>query len=355
MLVRAGADLHDDDTDYPLDAALPRGNEKDLRAAVDFLRSQNYWAWSPWMTPNITNTPRRGNILTAASCAGCLEYVMAAIDVLHFPLSQLTYALDDAAQGNHLEVMAILLKLGAQAICLSGCSSCQSAPDVKDLPAHGTLIKFVSREPLVHCFLFHWDDLARQRRRSGADVLWWTMRAALQLRETPLWWLTDWRFQELEGILLHILLHSRPDFDIGHVKWDWRRETHQDYHSPTLLYIVQLWSILYRPFPGDPNMLNNAGSDVVDWWLENPSTSITWSLRGFIRKRKRDEVHNMELARYIDGESDGKYPGALETNGRFSQELWMSESFSVRSSPNSIRRSKLRRTLFRANYPNHPS
>lgn len=114
LLLKAGADLYFD-PENPISSYLCDTNEKKFLAGVEFLRAQDYWDWTGVETTNNNKTnslSAQRNLLTAASGAGSLEYVMMAIDVLGFSRSRFPYAVNAAIRNGRLEVLSLLHKLG---------------------------------------------------------------------------------------------------------------------------------------------------------------------------------------------------------------------------------------------------
>jgi hypothetical protein len=174
-------------------------NEKKFRAGVEFLRGEDYWVWTDEKTANhhdTTSLSARQNLLTAASGVGSLEYVMMAIDVLGFPPSRFPYAVNVAIQHGRLEVVSLLHRLGGE----KPLDVQMRTASELDYP-----IKYAARlaeRAIIHYLLLQG---AASFPHEEADDLWRSLWLGIE------WALLgdEWIFQEIEGILWHVLLHTK--------------------------------------------------------------------------------------------------------------------------------------------------
>jgi hypothetical protein len=134
-----------------------------------------------------------------------------------------------------------------------------------------------------------------------------------------MWLRSEWRFQELEGILLHILLHQTSESNTDYGVWalfaDWK-------DTARTKWSLEAHTGLQLPEHDD--------SDAISAWLENKSKAITWSIRGRIKKYQiwpkvlRDGQSSRQWHGKDDEEGAEEDEGIASTGifGEEQQRLW---------------------------------
>lgn len=236
LLLKAGADLYFD-PENPISSYLCDTNEKKFLAGVEFLRAQDYWDWTGVETTNNNKTnslSAQRNLLTAASGAGSLEYVMMAIDVLGFSRLRFSYAVNAAIRNGRLEVLSLLHKLGAE-----------MNPDAQTRIAHELHSPIicatrVSERATIHYLLLQGAGLCCDE--DDADRLWRFLWLGMDRRLLG----DEWIFQEIEGLLWHVLLHTEevdttnPYVHHSHPSSSLKWMTHGN--------VARLWSLANHSF-----------------------------------------------------------------------------------------------------------
>ncbi|KAK0610604.1 hypothetical protein B0T17DRAFT_512094 [Bombardia bombarda] len=190
LLAQSGADIYH--PSGPPDSYLPSKSLTVLKSGIELLQSQGFENWSRDSDGN----PLAKNLLTAACDTGSPEMVMKALDDFCVEPSHL--ALRRAFQINAIEVVSILLHIG-----------------VKPGLRHGLLARTLAA-PLItpswqdspHFILF-----CNENKISGYDPYYinnWRDFWGLSPRHVIM---KTWGFQELEGLLAHLLFHD--DFWLG--------------------------------------------------------------------------------------------------------------------------------------------
>jgi hypothetical protein len=263
----------------PADSHLHRYDKTRLKAGVELLSGEDYWAWTAGESAEAADaaaaTPpsTRRNLLTAASGAGSLEYVMTALDVLHFPRSGFLHALPAAVGNGRLEVVSLLRKLGADIH-----SDVLAEEEVEPCPAIIVAAREVSNA-MVHYLLFQGAAETAQRQTPGLDDLWCSFWYGIDIYGLG----PEWVFQEVEGILWHILLHTVELPKISYTGGG--RLTPSSTHAGTISAVAQLWSFDFKyRLPAPAAAMDHR----MDTWLDcfqKGLAPILWSAeRGVISK-----------------------------------------------------------------------
>jgi hypothetical protein len=149
---------------------------------------------------------------------------------------------------------------------------------------------------IMQYWLLRGEDTPFYKERHHADFLFG------MLRSITAWSKIEWRFQELEGIFLHILLHQTSKVNTDYGVWtlfaNWSDKARTEWSTYTGLQLPE-----------------HHDSDAISVWLENKAQVITWSIRGLIQRHgKRLKVlRDGRLCRRWHGEDDEE--GDEEDNG----------------------------------------
>ncbi|KAK3292914.1 uncharacterized protein B0H64DRAFT_203126 [Chaetomium fimeti] len=288
----------------------------------------------------MTSRSARYNVLTSASAVGSLEYVMIAIDVLGFSQSRFPPALTDAATNGRLEVVSMLHKLGGE-----------TNPDVQTRAARALdpliiCAARVTERATIHYLLFKGATLIRHEE---ADFLWRSLWLGMDRRLLG----DEWIFQEIEGILWHVLLHTEEVETTN--PYLPRRCPRSPLDWITHGNVAQLWSFTDRSFlvhGGGVDAWNSDPSPLPRWiaWsaeemnacLDDPEKTLapfmTWSATGVVSKYVKAVDGNAKATQSSPDEEElpdvlcrrglllnraawsNRFPGALLTERRLSAE-----------------------------------
>ncbi|KAH6847591.1 hypothetical protein B0I37DRAFT_147839 [Chaetomium sp. MPI-CAGE-AT-0009] len=291
LLLRAGADLYSD-PDSPTSSYLCDASENKFTAGVELLIEQDYWAWTGGETANNTKTARQ-NFLTTASTVGSLQYVMMAIDILGFPQSRFPRAVTAAATNGRLEVVSMFRKLG-----------CEMNLDVRTRNVHALALPILQaakagERTMIHYLLFQG---ATSFCHEEADYLWHCLWQGMSRRFLG----DEWIFQEVEGVLWHVLLH------VGVVEMTNPYPTRRSpFYWITHSNVAQLWSFTDRS-------LMDYGIEDNTWMVvwESPPTSV-WTASSAGQMNACLDDPEKTLAPFIAWSATGvisKYVKAVDGN-----------------------------------------
>jgi hypothetical protein len=308
------------DPERPASSYLCDKNAKKFRAGVEFLRGEDYWAWTDEKTANNHDTTSlfsRRNLLTAASGAGSLEYVMMAIDVLGFPPSRFPYAVNAAIQNGRLEVVSLLHRLGGEKTLDV---QMRTASEL----AHPIIYAArMAERAIIHHLLLQGAALLPHEE---ADYLW---RSLWQGMDRGLLGY-EWIFQEIEGILWHVLLHTE---EVGTTNPYLPRRHISSLPFGELMHgnVARLWSSTNDSFLFYSPRFDTWSTEPFRFWslsltkqmnecLDNPEQPlapwITWSTGGIISKYVKAIDGNTKATAGLAEEAEG-----TRLAGSFAQRL----------------------------------
>lgn len=243
---------------------------------------EDYWKWQiPHKEANAGR--EQGNLLVIASKAGSPESVMMAVDVFGIPVTSSDSPIIRAAERHSIETLAVLFYLQAE----------ESAhPSIIGPKAVGGAMWY-AEHAIMHYMLFCGADITATDKESEDPQSPWSVLCALYL-----WHLSNWRFQEVEGMLFHCLLHNVTDMTRIHDgsslittdEMDERRRLVQSFPLGMLngLDAVRLWALCgFRASSSDrwdrqQHVRRYLANDLTD---VNPDILIDWSLRGLVTKQ----------------------------------------------------------------------
>ena len=276
LLIRGGADMYSGINRAP-DTSLPYFDETDLHDAVSLLSGEDYWSWQTTETRE-----QSGSLLSSALRAGSLRYTMRAIDDFGLPISPCgaSYPLWAAITAHKINTSAVLLHLGADINFVSSISEhrnlrCAPLIGAVCFPTHGTAG--------LHYLLHRGADIKEVERNSSLKQSVWATLWAEILDSA-----SQWAFKELEGLILHLLLHDgwNPDreSDLGKIRTGYGHYVVQGISSLSTFDVAKLWSLYVHPDEEWNNWVTVA-SDFERGRTRRPSSvTIRWSSRGTIRR-----------------------------------------------------------------------
>ncbi|KAK4168398.1 hypothetical protein QBC43DRAFT_117489 [Cladorrhinum sp. PSN259] len=256
QLIRSGADMYLQEHDTP-DSHLPVRGRRQFLGGIQFLTRHDYWKWLDTKALNSTS----GKIFAAATTAGSLKDIMTILDEFHYAIGTRRSITIRAVMRGRIEVVTILLKLKADIKY----RPTPLAPDL-DFPLF-TNFNGV-RTSMVHYLLL---------RGANAVAFWFEFCALFEYFYIPnINMCPAFRFQELEGMMFHIVLHINFD------------QITFNTNSPqtTIFYFAKLFGLYHDDHNHENVDRFSQLSDALEHATpDNSSISVTWSPRGFIKRQ----------------------------------------------------------------------
>lgn len=211
---------------------------------------------------------------------------MMAIDVFGFSQSQFPRVLTAAIENGRLEVVSMLRKLGGNI-----------NPDAQTRAAHALDAPIicaarVAERATVHYLLLQGAALFCDEE---ADALWRSLWIGMDRRLLG----DEWFFQEIEGILWHVLLHTEEEVGTTNPHLP-RRSRRSPLSWITHGNVARLWSFTNDSFLAHGGRVDTWKAEPLPYWvvswsaklmdacLDDPEKPlqrwITWSARGVISK-----------------------------------------------------------------------
>ncbi|KAK3327101.1 hypothetical protein B0T19DRAFT_152406 [Cercophora scortea] len=255
LLLRAGLDIYSE----PADRQLRPYGESVLRAGVDLLSAEGFTGWDAPCTYH-------GQCLLSKACwAGSLEFVMKGLDI--YRLAPGPRAVRNAVSWDRVEILAVLLEVGADIdrppVDMVTLTTREHAHNIT-----GALYGFAKTiaPAAFHYLLFRGIDVGANEICHAApwDLFWAETVPTLGV----------WNFQELEGLLLHFLLHDGWDLDARFELGGVEVEKRDGLDVVGTMEAARLWSCYYKPEEHD-------GVYAVG---EERSLGSYWTSRGMVVK-----------------------------------------------------------------------
>ncbi|KAK4224074.1 hypothetical protein QBC38DRAFT_502551 [Podospora fimiseda] len=187
LLVRAGANLHAQNSP-PLDTSISWFRTDHFIAGVEFLLGHDYWDWQI-----DTSKPATDSILTAATGSGSLEEIMRLLYQLQLVVTPKFPTIVRACGSERIEVVSLLMKLGADVNTPLRTRGTEEYPSC-----------WAHRSPGIAHYLLSLEGDAGQLWCKFWQMCW--LQYHKQCCQLP-----QFRFQELELLLLHMAIHATGD------------------------------------------------------------------------------------------------------------------------------------------------